>query len=176
MKRDIKEFSGLLLNEDYLFRDIRGTLLKIQIPDENRIESVLVSENSKAGTVRGLHFQITPFEETKIVKCVTGKVIDFLVDLRKESSTYGDWCAIQLAADIPNSILIPPGFAHGFQTLVDNSSLLYCISGKFQALSSVHLNILDPELDIVLPLPISRISDNDLAGISFSKYTEMRSE
>ena len=89
------------------------------------------SFNKKRGTLRGIHFQKKPFEEEKLVRCIRGKIFDVIIDLRLKSSTYKKWISMELKSDDLKMIYIPRGFAHGFQTLEDNTEVLYQISNWF---------------------------------------------
>jgi dTDP-4-dehydrorhamnose 3,5-epimerase len=170
MRKDISEFSGIQSLSADFFQDNRGTLLKLNLEKDLQVDSVLVSDNLKAGTFRGLHVQTHPYGEFKLVKCISGRIVDFILDVRPNSATLGDWCQIILESETPNYLFIPPGFAHGFQSLVDDSSVLYCISGDFNPEHNVVLAISDPDLNISLPLPISEISKRDLEGMSLKDF------
>jgi dTDP-4-dehydrorhamnose 3,5-epimerase len=119
------------------------------------------SINSLKGTVRGLHFQKEPFAETKIIKCIKGGIFDVIVDLRENSSTFLNWYGVELTDKNSKMLIIPEGFAHGFQTLEDNSELIYFHTNYYNKNSECALNILDPFLEIKLPIEISEISDKD---------------
>ncbi|MFA7059951.1 MAG: dTDP-4-dehydrorhamnose 3,5-epimerase family protein [Pedobacter sp.] len=114
-----------------------------------------------AGAVRGLHFQYPPHAETKIVSCLKGEIFDVAVDLRQGSPTLLHWHAEILSDKNFKSLLIPEGFAHGFQTLTDDCELMYLHSESFHPKSEGALNIADPGLDIQWPLEITEISDRD---------------
>jgi len=113
------------------------------------------------GSVRGMHFQLPPFSETKLVRCISGKVYDVVVDLRRKSVTYLDWFAVELSATNRKMILIPEGFAHGFQTLEDNCELLYCHSEFYNPTHESGIHYQDLTIDIKWPLPVAKISDKD---------------
>ncbi|HDX8401726.1 dTDP-4-dehydrorhamnose 3,5-epimerase family protein [Aeromonas dhakensis] len=117
----------------------------------------------QCGTVRGLHFQHSPHLEMKLVTCLQGKVWDLAVDLRRDSSTYLCWHAEILSAQNNCSLLIPEGFAHGFQTLSDKVELLYCHSEFYSPETESGLNIFDPRLSIDWPLPPHNLSVRDEA-------------
>lgn len=119
------------------------------------------SFTAQKGSVRGMHFQYAPFVETKIVSCLKGEVFDVAVDLRVDSPTFLQWHGEILSAENRRSMLIPDGFAHGFQTLADDCELLYLHTQTFAPEASGGLNPLDPKLDISWPLPITEISEND---------------
>lgn len=90
-----------------------------------------LSYNASAGTLRGLHYQAAPHEEAKLVRCTRGAVFDVAVDLRQSSETYGRWTGAMLSADSRRAFFIPKGCAHGFQTLEDDTEVLYCIEGQY---------------------------------------------
>jgi dTDP-4-dehydrorhamnose 3,5-epimerase len=113
------------------------------------------------GSVRGMHFQVAPFVETKIVSCLRGEVFDVAVDLRADSATFLQWHGEILSASNNRSLLIPDGFAHGFQTLTDDCEMLYLHTQKFDPQSSSGINPLDPQLAIDWPLAITEMSDGD---------------
>ena len=123
---------------------------------------VNISRTDIVGTVRGLHFQAQPFSEAKLVRCLHGKVWDLAVDLRKDSSTYGQWHAVELSSNQGNSLLIPEGCAHGFQVIEENSQLLYIHSEEWIQKQETGIRWDDPLLDIKWPLNPSFISEKDL--------------
>ena len=116
----------------------------------------------KKGAVRGLHFQYPPHAECKIVSCLRGEVLDVAVDIRKGSPTFLHWHDEILSAANQKILLIPEGFAHGFQTLVDDCELIYLHSVPFYEHSEGAINIADPKVGIVCPIPITDISGRDL--------------
>lgn len=115
----------------------------------------------KAGTIRGMHFQIPPHSEIKIVSCLRGKVLDIAIDLRKGSPTFLQSHAEILSESNYRTLCIPEGFAHGFQTLTDNCELLYFHSAMYNGAAENGLNPLDDRLKIKWPLAVSEISDRD---------------
>ncbi len=116
---------------------------------------------AKRGTIRGMHYQRPPYAEMKLVSCIAGEVLDVAVDLRPSSGTFLKHHVERLSADNRNAMLIPEGFAHGFQTLTDDVQLLYCHSAVYDATSEDGLNPNDPTLQISWPLKISEISVRD---------------
>jgi dTDP-4-dehydrorhamnose 3,5-epimerase len=116
---------------------------------------------SKAGTVRGLHYQVAPFPEMKLVMCIQGAIWDVLVDLRVNSPTFLQWHAETLSAENKAGLIIPEGFAHGFQTLSDEVTLLYCHSEFHHAEAEAGISVLDSKLNISWPLPITVMSERD---------------
>lgn len=114
-----------------------------------------------AGTIRGLHFQLAPKEETKLIKCTNGVVFDVIVDLRADSPTFGNWHAEKLDAAKHNMICIPGGFAHGFQALTANAEMLYFHSSPYQPEYEGGVRWDDKSLNIKWPLALTKISDRD---------------
>ena len=120
-----------------------------------------VSHTLLKGTLRGLHYQAPPFLEVKVVRCIRGAIHDVIVDLRKGSRTAGQWRSFRLDQDSRHQLLIPAGFAHGFQTLSDNVEVSYMISEYFVPEASRGVRFDDPALAIKWPLPISALSEKD---------------
>lgn len=121
------------------------------------------SFTAQRGTVRGMHFQHPPHAETKLVSCLRGEVRDVAVDVRNGSPTFLRWHAETLSADNLRALLIPEGFAHGFQALTDDVELLYCHSAPYVPAAEGGLNPRDSALGIDWPLPISALSPRDAA-------------
>jgi dTDP-4-dehydrorhamnose 3,5-epimerase len=119
------------------------------------------SITSEVGSVRGLHYQKPPKAEKKIVLCLRGRVWDVAVDLRASSETFLSWHAEELSAENNKAMLIPEGFAHGFQVLEKESELLYLHSEQYSPQQEGGLSPLDPRLSIPWPLPIAEMSDRD---------------
>lgn len=140
MKVEKTFINGLLIITPKLFTDDRGFLYEsYNLKTLNKIVCVnFVQDNeskSKKGVIRGLHFQAPPFEQTKLVRCVSGKVLDVSVDLRKNSKTFGKYYAIEISSKNKKQVLIPKGFAHGFQVLSDEAIVHYKVD-KFYNPSS----------------------------------------
>jgi dTDP-4-dehydrorhamnose 3,5-epimerase len=125
------------------------------------IAQASVSLNRKAGSLRGIHFQRPPHEEAKVVRCTRGALFDIIVDLRPSSSKFGVWQGFELTHDNRRQIYIPRGFAHGFQTLEDDTEVDYLISAFFAPEAAAGLRWNDPHLAIEWPLPVSFISEKD---------------
>jgi dTDP-4-dehydrorhamnose 3,5-epimerase len=115
------------------------------------------------GTLRGLHFQRPPHSEAKLVRCVRGALYDVIVDLRPESSSYGEWLGVELDGASGLMLYVPERFAHGFQTLKDDTEITYLISAFFAPGAAAGLRYDDPGLAIDWPLTVTRISDKDLS-------------
>lgn len=120
-----------------------------------------ISYNRKRGTLRGMHYQAAPHEETKLVRCTRGAIYDVVVDLRSDSPTYRQWIAFELNMENHRMLYIPPGCAHGFQTLTDEAEVFYQIADPYQPESARGLRYDDPALAIEWPLPVSVISQKD---------------
>lgn len=119
------------------------------------------SFNKKAGTLRGMHFQKPPYAETKLIRCVQGAVYDVAVDIRKDSPTFLKWFATELSAENLTSILIPEGFAHGFQAMTDDAVLLYHHTAYYTPGADYGLRFDDPVLKINWPLPPYAVTEKD---------------
>jgi dTDP-4-dehydrorhamnose 3,5-epimerase len=117
--------------------------------------------NEKAGTLRGLHYQVEPFEEAKVVRCVSGAVFDVAVDMRSSSPTYLQWTGHELSADNRRSLYIPEGFAHGYQTLAPMTELHYLVSEFYAPSAEIGIRFDDPAIAIEWPSPPKVISDKD---------------
>jgi len=109
------------------------------------------SRSQRKGIIRGLHFQLPPFAETKMVRCLVGTILDVFVDLRKDSPTFGHWDSLELSAENKKMILIPRGFAHGFATLSDVAEVAYKVDNYYSPAHECALLYNDPELGIAWP-------------------------
>lgn len=128
-----------------------------------------VSFNKVQGTVRGMHFQWPPFAETKLVRCVAGGIQDVLIDLRPESATFLRHLQVRLDAATGSAVYIPPGFAHGFQTLADGTEVQYHMTDEFQPGSAGGFRWNDPAFGIELGLPVAMISARDAGYAAFDR-------
>jgi len=128
-----------------------------------------ISHNKKKGTLRGMHYQIPPFEEAKIISCTRGSIFDVVVDLRKDSPTYLNWHAEKLISDSDRMLYIPKGCAHGFQTLEDNSLVYYQMGEYFHPECARGLRWNDPTIGIVWPVSIMALSEKDKSYADFEK-------
>jgi dTDP-4-dehydrorhamnose 3,5-epimerase len=122
-----------------------------------------VSSNRRRGTLRGLHFQRPPAAEAKLVRCVAGAIHDVIVDLRPESPTYLQHVGVELSAANRRALYVPKLFAHGFQTLADETEVFYQISEFYAPETAAGLRFDDPVLDIHWPLQVASLSDKDAA-------------
>ena len=124
-----------------------------------------ISITEGAGTVRGLHFQHPPHDEMKLVTCIEGSVFDVAVDIRENSKTKLQWFGAELSAENQKAMLIPQGFAHGFQCLSKRAILIYFHSAAFYAEAADGLHPEDPKLAIKWPLKITRASEKDMSYV-----------
>jgi dTDP-4-dehydrorhamnose 3,5-epimerase len=123
-----------------------------------------LSRNTRAGTLRGLHFQTAPHEEVKLVRCTRGAIFDVILDLRPGSDTEGEWIGVELPAATGTALYVPKGFAHGFQTLVDDSEVFYMMSDPYVPEAARGVRWDDPAFGIEWPEADGRtISERDLA-------------
>jgi len=120
-----------------------------------------LSYNTIKGTLRGMHYQAAPYGEVKLVRCTRGRLYDVIVDLRPESFTYGRWLGVELTADNRLMLYVPAGFAHGYETLEDNTEALYLVSEYYTPGAERGVRYDDPAFEIVWPLPVTSVSEKD---------------
>lgn len=172
MKRRIDVFNTKLHGVQILQRkpigDHRGYFERLFCADELAdqmsnlsVEQINHTRTERCHTIRGMHFQHPPYAETKVVSCIRGRVFDVALDLRVGSPTYLTWHAEILTSDNHRSLLIPEGFAHGFQTLTDDCELIYLHTAPYSAEAEDGLNPLDPKLAIEWPAPAVSLSIRD---------------
>lgn len=140
---------------------------------DTEIAQESLSFNRHRGTMRGLHFQRPPHEETKIVRCTRGGIFDVIVDLRPQSPSYLRWQGFELTAENRKALYVPKGFAHGFQTLVDNAEIVYQISEFYAPNSAGGYRYDDMAFGIAWPLPVTVISERDLSWPAFNAGTSV---
>ena len=126
-----------------------------------RLVQCNISFNKRQGTVRGMHYQTPPFAETKLVRCNRGAIYDVIVDLRPESPTFLQWLGVTLSAENRTMLYVPQGFAHGFQTLADNTEVFYQMSELYAPASAQGLRWDDPQVQVQWPLEITVMSMKD---------------
>lgn len=159
---------GLLLLERRRMTDERGFLSRLFDAEDfeafgfdGGVMQVNETGTAKAGIVRGMHYQNPPFGEIKLVTCTTGRILDVAVDLRAGSPTFLKAEAVELSAENGRSLMIPRGFAHGFQALSDDVRMIYVHSAPFRAEAEAGLHPQDPALAIAWPLPVHGLSARD---------------
>lgn len=169
---------GPVLVEPEPFVDGRGTFARLWCRNEfaaaglvAEIVQANLSVNPAAGTLRGLHWQAPPHGESKLVHCMRGRIFDVVVDLRPGSPAFGRWAAVELGAPDTRLLWVPEGFAHGFQTLVDDVEVAYHVSAFYVPGAARGLRWDDPALAIPWPLPVSRISEADRRWPDFAAAT-----
>lgn len=132
-----------------------------QIGHHKEFVQINHSYNTLKGTIRGMHFQVPPFKEIKLIRCVRGSVSDVVVDIREGSPTFLQHVRVELSAENKKMIYIPEGFAHGFQSLEDNSELIYHHTEFFTPAYESGLHYNDPLLGLSWELPLTAISEKD---------------
>ena len=162
------------------FVDERGMFARIWCAEEfaaagltASLSQCSISRNPRAGTLRGMHYQHAPHEEAKLVRCTRGAIYDVVLDLRDGSPTFGKWHAVELTPESGAALFIPEGCAHGFQTLVDDSEVLYMISHPYAPDAAAGVRYDDPAFAISWPVADGiTISDRDR---SYPDYDSLRS-
>jgi dTDP-4-dehydrorhamnose 3,5-epimerase len=121
------------------------------------------SFTKQKGTIRGMHYQLPPHSEIKLVRCIAGAAYDVIIDLRKDSETFLHYFGVEISATNKKMIYVPEGFAHGFQTLTDDCELVYSHSQFYTPGAEAGLKYNDPGININWPLPVTAISERDNA-------------
>lgn len=170
MKFQKTDIPGVLVVEVEKHRDERGFFARVWCRDElesRSLDATVAQMNigfsHTAGTVRGMHFQRSPHTERKFVRCTRGAVYDVALDLRSDSPTFRQWYGVELSADAGSGLWIPEGCAHGYQTLTDDSEILYMTSSPYAPDHATGVRHDDPAFAIRWPLPVSVVSDADQA-------------
>jgi dTDP-4-dehydrorhamnose 3,5-epimerase len=168
------KLKGAYIIEIERIEDERGFFARTwckKVFEEQGLNSNLVqcnlSFNVKRGTLRGMHYQIAPHEEDKLVSCISGSIYDVIIDLRENSPTFCKWQAIELTAVNRLMLYIPKGFAHGFQTLQDDTCVFYQMSEFYYPESAKGLRWNDPAFSIMWPNEEMIISDKDCSYSNF---------
>jgi dTDP-4-dehydrorhamnose 3,5-epimerase len=149
--------------------DNRGTFKKFARFTElsQSFSYTAVSINPELATIRGLHFQLEPYAEEKLVSCISGTIHDVIVDLRPDSATYGYWAAVELSSGNSTQLFIPKGVAHGYQTLTNDTIVQYILTSEYSSLNSYSIDPLG-DIDISWPLTPGQIGVKDAAGLNFA--------
>ncbi|HJK77487.1 MAG TPA: dTDP-4-dehydrorhamnose 3,5-epimerase [Methanocorpusculum sp.] len=182
---------GITIIEAEPFKDHRGIFSRWfckrelgEIIGDRQIINVNYSKTRKKGSIRGMHFQRPPYAEMKMVRCIRGKILDVVVDIRKDSPTFLQHYGVELSAENMKLFVIPEGFAHGFQSLEDDCEIMYLVTEFYSPESEGGLRYNDPALDIAWPLEVSDISEKDgkhplitheFLGLDVSMYQKMES-
>lgn len=164
------KLKGAFIIDIELHEDERGFFARSWCEDEfkkhglnPRLVQCNISFNKKRGTLRGMHYQAAPFAEAKVVRCTMGSIYDVIIDLRTDSPTFKQWFAVELSAENRRALYIPEGFAHGFQTLLENTEVFYQMSEFYHTECACGVRWNDPVFGVewkVAP-PIISSRDND---------------
>ena len=178
MSNQVTEIKGIEVIFDKIHKDDRGSIFKISQQVLDRFfkrdvgRDVIFCVNNLAGTVRGLHMQSKNHHEAKYIKCTQGVIQEFFLDLRDSSATFGKYMSIYMNSRENLSVYVPPGIAHGYQTLEDNTNLLYVLTSNYSENEQLTIDIFDSDLGIKLPVECSKVSTKDLNGIAYLKLIE----
>lgn len=160
--------TGLKVVQRKPLEDARGFLSRFYCAEEfssygfnKPISQINHTLTRSKGAVRGMHYQNSPHAEIKLVSCIKGEVFDVAVDLRKNSPTFLRWHGEVLSESNQRGLLIPEGFAHGFQTLTEDCELIYLHSAPYCKDAEAALNVIDPKIGITWPLEITELSERD---------------
>lgn len=160
--------AGLIAVQRKPIEDARGFLSRFFCAEEFKqaginksISQINHTLTRQKGAVRGLHYQKPPYAEIKVVSCLKGEVFDVAVDLRRNSPTFLHWHGEVLSAQNQRSLVIPEGFAHGFQTLTEDCELIYLHTSPYVLEAEAALNIKDSRLNIAWPIDITELSERD---------------
>jgi dTDP-4-dehydrorhamnose 3,5-epimerase len=163
------ELHGAFIIELEKIEDKRGFFARSWCHDEfkthgltSRVVQSNISYNKKKGTLRGMHYQKPPYEESKLIRCTRGAIRDVIIDLRQDSDTYTKWISVDLTADNYKMIFVPEGFAHGFQTLSDDTEIFYQVSQFYTPGSEDGIRWNEPLFGIDWPLEVTVISEKDM--------------
>lgn len=168
------KLEGAYIIEPEKRSDDRGFFARIWCEDEFKAHGLntnLVQANMSRsfykGTLRGMHYQLPPFAETKLVRCTKGSIYDVIIDIRSDSPTYKQWLGVELTEENHKMLYVPEGFAHGFLTLTDNAEATYLVTAFYNAENERGLRYNDPAFGINWPAPITNISDKDAVHSDF---------
>lgn len=159
---------GVVIINTNLFNDNRGQFYRAFDSEifknelDFQLNQINICLTRDVGTIRGLHFQTEPYQEQKIVRCISGAILDVAVDVRPQSPTYLQHIQLELSAENNLALLIPKGFAHGYQTLETNSNVLYFTSQIYMPEHEKGLRFNDPELKIKWNRVVRNVSEKDL--------------
>jgi len=161
---------GVFIFEPAVYKDERGYFFEAyneQTFHQQGITNKFVQDNqsfSKFGVIRGLHYQLDPHPQTKLVRALQGRILDVAVDIRKGSPTFGKYVSVELSSDNKRQLLVPRGFAHGFSVLSDTAEVSYKCDGLYDKASEGGIRFDDPQLNIDWQLPLDKaiVSSKDL--------------
>jgi len=162
------KLSGIYIVEMNKIEDERGFFARAWCQEEfeeaglvPKTVQINVGYSERKGTLRGMHYQETPHREVKLVRCTRGVLYDVVVDLRPESPTYKKWVGVELSSENHRMMYVPEGCAHGYQTLEDDTEMVYQTSEFYAPEVATGVRYNDPEFDIEWPMPVEVISDTD---------------
>lgn len=148
---DSRGFFAMTFNvDDFVERGLNPAVIQCNL-----------SYNYKKGTLRGMHFQVEPATEVKLIRCTRGSIYDVIVDIRPDSPTYLQWAGVELSAENHRTLYVPEMFAHGYQTLTDDTEVFYNVSQGYAPHCARGYRYNDPAFGIEWPLPVSEISEKD---------------
>jgi len=156
------EIEGVLIYEPSVYKDDRGYFFESyneQTFHKEGVTNRFLQDNqsfSKYGVIRGLHYQLDPHPQTKLVRVLQGKILDIAVDIRQGSPTFGKYVSVELSADNKRQLLVPRGFAHGFSVLSDTAEVSYKCDGLYDKASEGGIRFDDPQLNIDWRLPLDK--------------------
>ncbi len=166
--KECDNFEGLKIIFRDTYSDSRGVFFKIfnldnmkQFGWDAEVKQINFSQTLKKGTVRGMHMQFAEYSEYKLVTCIKGSIFDVAIDLRKESKTYLKYFSIQLDEIDRLSLIIPPGFAHGFQVLEEDSQIIYVHSNEYNKDNEGGILATDTDINVNWPLQVIGLSERD---------------
>jgi dTDP-4-dehydrorhamnose 3,5-epimerase len=171
MKARPTELPGVLLVEPQAFKDGRGWFMETY--SEKKMQDIGITDkfvqdnhsySANKGTVRGLHYQMDPMAQSKLVRCTRGRIYDVAVDIRKNSPHYGKWCGYELSAENHLMLYVPRGFAHAFQTLVDDVEVQYKVDSPYSKPHERGIRFDDPDISIAWPLQECHLAEKDEAA------------
>jgi len=158
------QLEGVIVIEPAVFGDHRGWFMETYSDSKMKeagIDLTFVQDNQSfsatKGTLRGLHYQLAPKAQTKLVRCTRGAIFDVAVDIRKDSPTYGKWYGIELSAENKKQLLVPKGFAHGFMTLTDDAEVQYKVDELYAPEYDRGISWNDPDIGIEWPMEITPV-------------------
>lgn len=168
MKFTETKLAGAYIIDLHRLEDDRGffarTFCTQELEEHGLISDVKqanMSRNPKAGTMRGMHYQVDPYQETKLVRCTRGALYDVIIDLRKDSPTYKEWIGVELSEENGRALFVPRDFAHGFVTLTDDTDAFYIVSQSYVPGAEAGIRWNDPQFGIEWPIEPTLVSDKD---------------
>ena len=155
--------------------DARGSFERLYCANElinigikKKIAQINFAHTASKSTIRGLHYQVSPYKEIKIVRCISGAIYDVIVDLRHEMSSYGSWFGITLSRENRNILVVPEGCAHGYQALTNCTDVIYPTTGFYSPSHEKGIRWNDPFFNISWPLSNPIVSEKDFSFPDFS--------